>query len=101
MLSVTSLELLPSNADTPVGQEIHIPLVVFGKYQGASIPFINCSLLPLHISMDKGGVFSIQKGEIYCITMPMYNCSFFLFSSWGKLFYPYNYYLMAVKRNST
>ncbi|XP_040264899.1 nuclear pore membrane glycoprotein 210-like [Bufo bufo] len=61
VLSVTSLELLPSNADTQVGREIHIPLVVYGNYQGASIPFINCSLLPLHISMDRGGVFSIQE----------------------------------------
>ncbi|XP_075694661.1 nuclear pore membrane glycoprotein 210-like isoform X2 [Rhinoderma darwinii] len=68
VLSVTSLELLPSNADTQVGREIYIPLVVYGKYQGASIPFINCSLLPLHISMDKGGVFRILEDR--CMFAP-------------------------------
>ncbi|XP_075181549.1 nuclear pore membrane glycoprotein 210-like [Anomaloglossus baeobatrachus] len=60
VLPVISLELLPSNADTQVGREINIPVVVYGQYQDAIFPFVNCSLLPLHISMDKGGIFSIQ-----------------------------------------
>ncbi|XP_069594525.1 nuclear pore membrane glycoprotein 210-like [Ranitomeya imitator] len=61
VLPVTSLELLPPNADTQVGREINIPVVVYGKYQDAIIPFVNCSLLLLHVSMDKGGVFSLQE----------------------------------------
>ncbi|KAM4017480.1 nuclear pore membrane glycoprotein 210-like [Anomaloglossus baeobatrachus] len=60
VLPVISLELLPSNADTQVGREINIPVVVYGQYQDAIFPFVNCSLFPLHISMDKGGIFSIQ-----------------------------------------
>ncbi|XP_073514049.1 nuclear pore membrane glycoprotein 210-like [Phyllobates terribilis] len=68
VLPVTFLELLPSNADTQVGREINIPVVVYGKYQDTSIPFINCSLLPLHISMDKGGVFTLQEDR--CTFVP-------------------------------
>ncbi|XP_077144594.1 nuclear pore membrane glycoprotein 210-like isoform X2 [Ranitomeya variabilis] len=73
VLPVTSLELLPPNADTQVGREINIPVVVYGKYQDAIIPFVNCSLLLMHVSMDKGGVFSLQKDR--CTTFAPPSCS--------------------------
>ncbi|XP_071973491.1 nuclear pore membrane glycoprotein 210-like isoform X2 [Engystomops pustulosus] len=84
VLPVTSLELLPSSADTAVGRGIHIPLVVYGTYEGVSIPFINCSLLPLHISMDKDGVFSVEE-EMCMFTPPSCTCLKILAQSPGNV----------------
>ncbi|XP_075043553.1 nuclear pore membrane glycoprotein 210-like [Mixophyes fleayi] len=61
VISVISLELLLSNADTQVGQEIHVPVVVYGNYLRSSVPLINCSLLALQISTDRAGVFNVLE----------------------------------------
>ncbi|KAJ7307312.1 hypothetical protein JRQ81_009319 [Phrynocephalus forsythii] len=60
---LSKMELLPFHADAEVGQTVEVPLAMYHlqKDTGAALPFTDCSLLPLDVSMDKHGVFALGE----------------------------------------
>lgn len=57
------MELLPFHADVEIGQLIEIPVAMYhvNKETKEAIAFADCSHLPLDVTMDKQGVFTLLK----------------------------------------
>ncbi|XP_066466504.1 nuclear pore membrane glycoprotein 210-like [Tiliqua scincoides] len=63
VLRLSKMEFVPLHADIEIGQALEVPLVMYhmAKEKGETVPFTDCSLLPLDVSMDKQGVFAVDE----------------------------------------
>ncbi|KAM4661946.1 nuclear pore membrane glycoprotein 210-like [Discoglossus pictus] len=82
MLHVSGLELLPVHTEARVGQEIHVPMIMYGG--DMRVPFTDCTLQPLHISTDKQGVFGVLEGT-YSSDPPSCSCLVLLAQAPGHI----------------
>ncbi|XP_023569555.1 nuclear pore membrane glycoprotein 210-like [Octodon degus] len=65
VLKLNKMELLPFHADVEVGQAIEIPIAMYHvNATEQAMAFTDCSHLPLDLSMDKPGVFTLLEGGI-------------------------------------
>ncbi|KAF6293377.1 nucleoporin 210 like [Rhinolophus ferrumequinum] len=66
VLKLNKMELLPFHADVEIGQLIEIPITMYhvNKETKEAIAFADCSHLPLDVTMDKQGVFTLFKEGI-------------------------------------
>ncbi|XP_053133424.1 nuclear pore membrane glycoprotein 210-like [Hemicordylus capensis] len=63
VLRLSKMEFLPFHADLEIGQTLEVPLMMYHteKEKLETIPFTDCSLLALDVSMDKQGVFVLDE----------------------------------------
>ena len=62
-MKLNKMELLPFQADVEIGQIIEVPIAMYhvNTETKETIAFTDCSHLPLDISSDKQGVFTLYK----------------------------------------
>uniref|UniRef100_A0A8C2V5N8 Nucleoporin 210 like n=1 Tax=Chinchilla lanigera TaxID=34839 RepID=A0A8C2V5N8_CHILA len=73
VLKLNKMELLPFHADVEIGQTIEIPIAMYHvNATKQAVAFSDCSHLPVEVSMDKQGVFTLleegiqRPGPMHC-----------------------------------
>ena len=63
VMKLNKMELLPFQADVEMGQIIEVPIAMYhvNTETKETIAFTDCSHLPLDLSSDKQGVFTLYK----------------------------------------
>ncbi|XP_019482843.1 PREDICTED: nuclear pore membrane glycoprotein 210-like [Hipposideros armiger] len=66
VLKLSKMELLPFHADVEIGQLIEIPIAMYhiNKETREAVAFTDCSHLPLDVTMDKQGIFTLLREGI-------------------------------------
>uniref|UniRef100_A0ABM5F464 Nuclear pore membrane glycoprotein 210-like n=1 Tax=Pogona vitticeps TaxID=103695 RepID=A0ABM5F464_9SAUR len=79
VLKLSKMEFLPFHADLETGQTLEAPLQMYHveRETGKAVAFTDCSLLPLDVSMDKQGVFTLEEegkqkaGPTFCSSIQL------------------------------